>query len=98
MKCKISKEEIGKMLKDQLRVAEVKWDKKGNAEVEIELQKMTDKPAEHHYYPYYVRPCHPVWTPVYSGGVIGATTSSISLNYGSAQSTPTTAPSSTEVK
>lgn len=79
-KIKIGKEEIEKMLKDQLRVAEVKWDKKGNAEVEIELQAITEKKEEHRYYPIYIKPCQSVWTPMWTSGTMS---SGVILTYSS---------------
>lgn len=77
-KVKISREEIEKMLKDQLRIKEVNWDKKGNAEVEIELQQMTEKKEETKFYPIYIRPYYPVWTPVWTG--VGTATTSTAQN------------------
>lgn len=62
-KIKLSKVEIEKMLKDQLGCKAVKWDPKGNAEVELDLdeikkkekivEKIIERPCPYpYYYPY----------------------------------------------
>jgi len=67
-KVKIGRGEIEKMLKEQLGIEEVKWDDKGNANVELDLDKLKEKEkvvervVEHHYnhswryYPVYLTP------------------------------------------
>lgn len=49
---KVRKSEIIKMLKDQLGCKEVKFDKSGNAILEIDFDKIKkrQKKEEHHYY------------------------------------------------
>lgn len=70
-KIQISREEITKMLQDQLEVKEVIWDKNGNAKVELDLNKIKKKEKEccHYYYTYptYISssptiPKKPYWT------------------------------------
>ena len=79
-KIKISQKEIEKMLKDQLGIKNVKWDKTGNANVELDLDKIKEEEVkeEHHYhhgYPIYVssKPRrYPYWTytsPITTSGI-----------------------------
>jgi len=39
-KVKITRKEIEKMLKDQLNCKEIKWDKEGNCNVEIDFEQL----------------------------------------------------------
>ena len=72
-KVRISKEEIEKMLKDQLKVQEVVWKKNGDVEVEIDVDKLKKKKVKiiketeiiRERYPFYVDPWPyrrwPIW-------------------------------------
>ena len=77
VKLKISREDLDKMLKDQLRVKEVKWGKDGSAEVEMDLEqiKKTQVVERPYWYPIYVekpvnRPYYPYWTASSSSGTL----------------------------
>ena len=63
-KIKITKEEIEKMIIDQLNCKNVIWDKNGNANVELDLEeikKVELKKEEHIHYHY-----NPWRTPIYT--------------------------------
>ena len=71
VKLKINREDLEKMLRDQLGVEEINWDKNGNAVVEMDLDKIRKKQKiikqeivkeehhhHHHNYPTYPYPIY----------------------------------------
>jgi len=73
-KIKIEKEEIEKMLREQLGIDEIVWNKDGSVNVELDLEKLKKREVvreehHHHHYPYYpiyiekpvIQPKYPHW-------------------------------------